>query len=269
MFKINVSRMTILAVAGIFALSPCHAEEAGKAAQVQLSKVNGIAIPQSRFDLLLKESIAQGQADTAELRKNIREVVINQEIILQKAQQSGTDKTAEYKERLESNRLQVLISSYLRDYSAAHPVPEAEVKAEYDRIKAQMGDTEYKVRHILVKGEEEAKDLIARMKKKSSFESLVDNSIDTGSKANGGDLGWAPAANYVMSFADAVTHLKKGETTESPIHTNLGWHIIKLDDTRPVKLLPFDQVRAGLLQKMQQMQVEKMITELRAASKVE
>lgn len=271
MFKIKAFFIVIIATSGFLAFSSCDAEEATKSNTITSSfaAVNGIAIPQSRFDSLLKETIAQGQTDTPELRKGIREVLINQEIILQKAQQSGIDKTQEFKNRLELSRQQVLISSYLRDYTAAHPIPDEDVKKEFDRIATQMGDMEYKVRHILVKEEDEAKNIIAKLKKKISFESLAEKSLDPGSKANGGDLGWAPAGNYVMPFADAVKHLKKGEITESPIHTTLGWHVIRLDDTRPVKILPFEQVKANLLQKMQQAQIEKMIADLRATTKIE
>ncbi|MHB1100916.1 MAG: peptidylprolyl isomerase, partial [Burkholderiales bacterium] len=160
--------------------------------------------------------------------------------------------------------------AYLHDYAKSHPVTDAEMKQEFDKIKAHMGSKEYKVRHILVKTEAEAKKIIADLKKGAKFSKLAaEKSEDPGSKSNGGELDWAPASNFVQPFADAVRLLKKGEITPAPVQTPFGWHVIQLQDEKALKLPTFDQVKPQLQQRVQQEHIQKLISDLRAAAKVE
>ena len=127
-----------------------------------------------------------------------------------------------------------------------------------------MGDKEYKVRHILVENEDEAKDVIAALQKGEKFETLAaQHSKDTGSKSHGGDLDWNAPSNFVKPFADAMVALQKGKFTTTPVQTQFGWHVIEVDDIRPAKVPTFDEVKPQLLQRMQAQEVDKYLRELR------
>ena len=236
-----------------------------------LATVNGVAIPQSRYEFVLKQNVMQqGGKDSPELRKNVKETLINQEVIAQAAVKKGLDKNAEYRTMMDLSREQNLANVYLHDYVATHPVTDAEMKQEFDKIKAHMGSNEYKVRHILVKTEAEAKKIIAELKKGANFSKLAEKeSLDPGSKSNGGELDWAPASNFVEPFADAVRLLKKGEITPAPVQTPFGWHVIQLQDEKPLKLPTFDQVKPQLQQRVQQEHIQKLISDLRSSAKIE
>ena len=133
-----------------------------------------------------------------------------------------------------------------------------------------MGENEYKIRHILVDKEDDAKTIIADLGKGADFAKLAkEKSKDPGSKDNGGDLDWGPSARYVKPFADAVVAMKKGQTTTAPVKTDFGFHVIRLDDVRPLKVPAFEELKEQFRQRAQQQQIQKMVMDLRSKAKVE
>jgi peptidyl-prolyl cis-trans isomerase C len=156
----------------------------------------------------------------------------------------------------------------LADYVKKNPVKDADVKAEYDKYKAQMGDKEYHVRHILVKTEPEATAIIAKLKGGAKFEDLAKQSLD-GSAANGGDLDWASPAAYVPEFSKAMVALKKGEITQTPVQSQFGWHVIKLEDTRPAKVPAFDEVKQQVAEQLQQRKLAAFREDLMKKAKIQ
>ncbi len=268
MLKLKRSTILVLAASSLFAVAS-HAEDSSVLTK-PVATVNGVGIPESRFEFVLKQNMAQhGLSDSPDLRKNIKETLINQEIISQAAEKKGVDKSADFKIMMDLSRDQNLVNVYLHDYLTAHPATDTELKQEYDQIKQHMGTKEYKIRHILVKSEDEAKKIISQLKHGASFSKLAAaDSIDPGSKSNGGEIDWSPASNFVPAFADAVQKLKKGQTTSEPVQSPFGWHVIQLVDERPLKIPAFDQVKPQLEQRLQQAKVRKLIADLRAAAKV-
>lgn len=235
-----------------------------------VATVNGVHIPESRYEFALKQDASRnGNTYPPGLKKQIRDTLIDQEIVAQAAERKGLDKTRDFKTMMGLSREQNLVTVYLDAYKSSHPATDAEMKQEYDAIKSKMGSNEYQVRDILVKTEPEAKDIIAQLKKGANFAKLAaTKSIDAYSKNKGGDLGWAPASNFSQSFGDAVRMLKKGEISPAPIQTKFGWHVIQLVDERPLKLPPFDQVKPQLKQRVQQEKIQKLISSLRASAKI-
>jgi peptidyl-prolyl cis-trans isomerase C len=234
------------------------------------AKVNGATIPQYRLDAAIKARVAQGQQDTPEMRKGIRDAIINQEIVAQEATKRGLDKQPTIAAQLELDRQAILARAYFEDYLSKNPVTDDMLRKEYERLKPTLPAKEYKLRHILVEKEDEAKNIIAQLKKGASFEKLAaEHSKDPGSKGRGGDLDWGPAERYVKPFAEAVTKLKKGATTETPVQTDFGYHVIRLDDERATKVPAFDEAKPQLQQIMQNQTVQKAIQDLRAKAKVE
>src|SRR5215831_19346838 len=195
--------------------------------------VNGKAIPKSRLDFIVKQRSAQGQPDSEQTRRMIMDNLITQEVVAQEADRKGVAKSADVRAQLDLMRQQVLVQALIQDYLKAHPVKDADMQAEYDRMKAARGDKEYKARHILVDKDTEANEIIAQLKKGAKFEDLAKQSKDPGSKDKGGDLDWNPPSTFVKPFADALTKLEKGKYTETPVQTQFGWHVIQLDDVRP------------------------------------
>ncbi|WP_153111391.1 peptidylprolyl isomerase [Propionivibrio limicola] len=231
--------------------------------------VNGVAISQATANVFMAEQKSQGAPDTPELKKAVREELIRRELLIQEAKKAGVDKKPEVAAQAEAARQALFIRAYVQDYIKKHPVSDAQLKADYERIKAQLGSTEYKARHILVKTEDEAKAIIASLKKGGKFDELAKQSVDPGTKENGGDLGWASSGNFVKPFAEALTGLSKGKYTETPIKTDFGFHVIQLDDTRPLNAPAFDEVKPRLLQQAQAQMITKMVEGLRAKAKVQ
>lgn len=254
-------------VAVAIALGALVAPAAGAAQGV---KVNGKEIPQSRIDAGVKSRIAQGQPDTPELRNNVRDALINQEVIAQEAIKKGLNKKPDVAAAIEINRQDILVNAYVQDYLQKNPVNDDTLKKEYDRIKSQLGGKEYKARHILVENEGEAKDIIAQVKKGASFEKLAaERSKDTGTKDKGGDLEWNVPGNFVKPFGDAMAKLKKGQMTETPVQSNFGWHVIRLEDERPFQPPAFEAVKQNLQRNVQQQMVQKVLADLRSKAKIE
>jgi len=251
-----------LLLLALMAVPLAHAEEKSAAL------VNGVSIPQSRVDFRVKAMEAQGQPDSPELRKMIRDSLINLEILTQAAAKKGLDKDPLVVQQLEMMRQEALANAYVMDYVKTHPVGEDAMKAEFDRLKAGASKAEYKARHILVKTEAEAKDIVAKLKKGAKFEQLAAKSLDTGSAKQGGDLGWADPKGFVKEFADALEGMKKGEVS-APVQSQFGWHVIRLDDVREHKTPEFEQVKPQIAQHLQQQAVQKAISDLRDAAKIE
>jgi peptidyl-prolyl cis-trans isomerase C len=235
-----------------------------------LAKVNGVTIPQSRADVLMKEMAAQGRPDTPEMRDAIKQELINREIVAQEAVKKGLHKRPEVATQIDLQRQAVLINAYLQDYLKSHPISDDDVRKEYERVKESAGGREYKVRHILVESEDEAKQITAQIRKGGSFEKIAaEKSKDQGSKGRGGDLDWATPARYVPAFGQAITKLKKGQMTEAPVQTQFGWHVIRVDDERPSKFPTLEEAKPQIEQQMRQQTVNKAFTDLRTKAKVE
>ena len=235
-----------------------------------VAKVNGVPIPQYRLEAAVQAGVAQGQPDTPQLRKSIRDALINQEVIAQEAVKQGVDKKPNVAASLELFRVRALAQAYFQDYFKKHPISEAALKEEYERLKPQMATKEYRARHILVNSEEEAKKIIEELKGGGSFEKIAaQKSKDPGSKGRGGDLDWSPASRYVKPFGEALVKLKKGEITAAPVQTDFGWHVIRLDDERVARLPTFEEAKPTLERELQNKMVRKVIADLRKKAKIQ
>ena len=242
------------------------------AAQAQnIAIVNGKAVPKARVEALMSQALRQGnQQRTPELEQQVRDEVVLREMFMQEAEKRGLAASADYKAQMEFARQSILIRELFADHQKKNPVTDAEVQAEYDKFKSQSGGTEYRARHILVEKEDEAKDLIKQIKAGAKFEDLAKKSSkDPGSGANGGDLDFAKSDAYVPEFSKAMTALKKGEMTETPVKTQFGYHIIRLDDTREAQFPAYDDVKAQIKQRLEQVKVQQFQEELRAKAKTD
>ena len=232
--------------------------------------VNGKPVPKARMDVLAQQLAAAGRPVTPEMQGQLREEVVTREVFMQEAQKQGLDATDDYKNQLELARQAILIRQLFEDYRKSNVVSDADAKAEYDKFAAANSGKEYKARHILVETEDQAKKILADLKKGAKFEDIAKKqSKDPGSGANGGDLDWASPSSFVPEFSEAMIKLNKGETTAAPVKTQFGYHVIRVDDVRQAQLPKFDEVKPQIVQQLQQQRLQKYQEELRAKAKVE
>jgi peptidyl-prolyl cis-trans isomerase C len=251
------------------ALFAALALASGIALAQNVAVVNNKPIPKAREDAWIKELTKQGQKDSPELRKMVKDRLIQNEVLLQEATKRGIPEQADVKFMLDIQRQNTLIQALLRDEMTRNPVTDAQVQAEYDKQKALVGSKEYRARHILVENQAEATAIIDQVKKGAKFEELAKKSKDTGSAANGGDLDWAAPDAYVKPFSDAMQKLKKGEMTETPVQSQFGWHVIRLDDVRDTQFPPLEQVAPQIRESLQQQKAQEFVQGLTKSAKIQ
>jgi peptidyl-prolyl cis-trans isomerase C len=237
-----------------------------------IATVNGKGIPSSRADFFVKQAIAQSQgqqADSPELREKIKKDLIGREVLVQEADKLGLGKSTDVKNEIEIARQSIVVRALVLDFVKKNPVADAEIKTEYDKLKAEAGDKEYRARHILVDKEDEAKAIIAKLKGGSKFEDLAKQSKDPGSAEKGGDLDWATPGNYVKPFSAAMVALKKGEVTDTPVRSEFGYHVIKLEDVRAYNFPALDSVKPKLNEMLQQKKLQAYHDDLVKKAKVQ
>lgn len=232
--------------------------------------VNGKAVPTARMTVLEQQIAASGRPIDDTVRAQLKEEVVLREIFMQEAEKRGIAATPDYKTQMELARQTIMIRSLFADYQKKNPVTDGEIKAEYDKFVAANSGKEYRARHILVEKEEEAKAIIASLKKGGKFEDIAKKqSKDPGSGANGGDLDWAAAASYVPEFSEAMVKLEKGQLTQEPVKTQFGYHVIRVDDVRTAEIPKFEEIKPQIAQQMGQQKLQEYQKGLRDKAKIQ
>jgi peptidyl-prolyl cis-trans isomerase C len=260
--KMNKILITIAAFSALTLTPSAYAADVA-------ATVNGKPIKQSWVDFIMKDAEARGQKG-AGLKNAVINELIGSELAYQEASKKGFDKKADIITAAEIGRRKLVVNAFLADYMAKNPVSDADSKAAYEQYKKELGDKEYKAQHILVKTEDEAKDILGQLDKGGDFEKIAkEKSLDPGSKTKGGDLGWFSPAGMVKPFSDAVVSLKKGATTAAPVQTNFGWHIIKLNDSRATEVPSYDKAKDSLKRTLQQRKLEKLMLGLKEKATID
>ena len=256
MKKLTLTALAVLSMAGAMAQN--------------VAVVNGKPVPTARVEALKQQVERSGRPVTPDMMQQIKEEVVTREIFMQEARRLGLESRADYRNQLELARQTLLIRELFAEFQKKNPVTDAEVKAEYDKFVAANGGKEYRARHILVEKEDDAKKIIADVKKGAKFDEIAKKqSKDPGSGANGGDLDWAGPSSFVPEFSQAMVKLAKGQMTDVPVKSQFGWHVIRVDDLRDAKLPPLDQIRPQIAQQLQQQKLSRFQEELRTKAKVE
>ena len=252
--------------------------------QKNVAIVNGIGIPQSRLDFVAKSQLAQSQAqqgqpgqqplqDSPEFRNNLREILITREILFQEAVRRKLDKNLDYQIQLDLARQQIILAVLIEDLSKKLTPTDANVRKEYERVKAEHGGEmgkQYKARHILVKEEADAKQIIVDLDAGGDFAAIAkEKSEDTGTKEQGGELDWSEAESHVQPFGEALKKLAKGERTKEPVKTTYGYHIIELEDVKSVPFPDYDQVKPQIQQQLATKMRDDYIAGLRTKAKIQ
>lgn len=232
------------------------------------ARVNGVPIPMARFDDALRLAVAQGKADTPELRATIRNQLIAREVFRQEAVKRGWQNDPQVLEARES----AMIQRYLKDAVRPEPVAEAAVRARYESIVAGLGEREFHFRLIAVADETQAKQLLATLKAgQADFAALARQHSLLPSRDKGGEMDWisfkTPAEEghtqgLPLPLANAVAALPAGALAASPIPWQGRWYLIRMDEVRPTHIPAYDEVKAALRRALEAQALEKATAEL-------
>ena len=205
------------------------------------------------MDSLSLQFQSTGRPITPEVQEQMRQHLIALEVFTQEADKLGLSSSDEFKAQMELARQTVLANQLIKEFEKKNAITDELLKAEYDKFAAANGGKEIKARHILVDKEADATAIIASLKKGGKFEEIAKKrSKDTGSGSKGGDLDWANPSSYVPEFSAALQALKKGQLTDKAVKTQFGFHIIRVDDVRDIKLPTFDEVKPQIADQMKQ-----------------
>lgn len=269
---------TLIALAGLSYVSVSMGQiksdsKDAKADYEFVATVNGAPITQGLLNLNIRALANQGQRDTPELRQAIKEDLINKELIAQEATKLGLAKEIDFPDQVTQLKQNLLLQAYLEDHFKKAPITDAQLREEYDRQRKLMGEGnssyQYRMSQIVVSNETDATDLIRRVQKGELFGKLAQEySIDSGSKAQGGALGWVMPGQVIPAVGSVLPSMSKGSVTASPIQTSAGWVILKLDDKRPFKIPSFEEAKPQLRQAIVQQYLAEVVKVLRANARV-
>jgi peptidyl-prolyl cis-trans isomerase C len=246
----SVAALAVLLAACNKQQAPTPAAAPEKADAATVATVNGTPISRATYDIYIKSLLQQSGKSPNDLspeqKGQVLDELIGMQLISTQAVKDGLDKDPDVVARLELLRMRVLTDAQSQKYLKDKEPTDAELHAQYDSAIAALDKTEYKGRHILVATQEKAQELIKKIKGGAKFEDVAKAESSDSSKTNGGDLGWFTPTRMAKPFGDAVRSMKKGDMTQEPVQTQFGWHIIRIDDTRPATPPPFDQVKPQL-----------------------
>lgn len=236
-----------------------------------LATVNGEAITEKDYDDYLRSRHLQQPAipDKAKEREVVLEEMINRTLLVQTAAEQKVDHDLDVYFQIKRQRENVLARAVLRKYLKDNAISDDEVRTRYQEMSDKAHKNEYRARHILLRTEEEAREVLSELLKGGNFQTIArQKSIDLRSGKEGGDLGWFSQDVIVPEFFNAVTTLKKGEVTKEPVKTDFGWHIIKLENSRPHKMRDFESMKGDIRQLIQQERVDALVKSIKDKAKI-
>ncbi len=269
--------LLVLFMAALLGVAACQKQQPADDSAV-LATVNGENITEKDYQhyLQLRQTRQEPIANKEQERKVVLDEMVDRVLLSQRAVEQKLDQDPEVYYLLKRLRENVLVQAAIRNMLKEGPVSDDELKARFDKEAANTHKTEYQVRHVLVKTEEEAKAAIKQLKGGANFATVAkQKSIDVQSGKNGGSIGWVNQGMVVPEFFDAVTKLEKGAMTSEPVKSDFGWHVIKVEDTRSAKIPTFEQfmadkqTKANFYRRVQDERIEKMVKDLRASAKID
>ncbi|WP_176041028.1 peptidylprolyl isomerase [Burkholderia stabilis] len=272
-------RYTTLGIAALIAVSACtHKGNATDSASATSSRdatdaaltVNGTVISQREMAMLVHQQPVRDEQPNSP--QKIVDNLTMQILAAQEATRKELDKSPDVHDQMDMSKTSILAQAYIKDFFATHKPTDAQLNAEYDKVKAAASGNEYRARHIVVKTEADAKAIIVKLNQdpKAFSELAAADSLDPVSKAKGGDLGWFDPARMAPEFADAVKKLGKGQISQEPVKSQFGFHVIVVDDIRSKadSVPPFEQIKDSLAAHVEQEELFKALSDLKARAKI-
>jgi peptidyl-prolyl cis-trans isomerase C len=269
--RLNRKTAVLGLLAPLVLLAACNkaATPAAEAPAERVATVNGKPVPKSEFDLYITNMSRQAGRDVSEEQKGeMLDQYIKMQLAAEEAEKAGVEKDAKVRDQLALARLQVLLEAGMQKYLDSHPVADSELRPEYDRQVAAM-PREYHARHILVDDQAVAEAITKELEKGADFAKLAAKRSKDSTSKSGGDLGWFTLDSMVKPFSDAVRTLAPGELTKQPVHSEFGWHVIKLEESRASNAPPFEEVKDRVKTIVQRKKLQTHLDELVKAAKIE
>jgi peptidyl-prolyl cis-trans isomerase C len=263
---------TLLSTLGALTLSVVAIASYAQSGPVAMT-INGSKIYASQVNEMVSMAVANGAKDSPELRQNVLNDLVVREVITQDIKKTGLLNKDNNTLKLKLAQQNTMLELWFAEYFKSRPVTEADVKAEYDRqaalSKEPQNSRQYEVAQIMVASEAEATGIIKQINNGTKFEVLAkEKSLEKISGAQGGVVGWVFPSQLAPPINELIVNLGKGKIAPSPVKTNNGWHVIKLDDIRPFVMPAFDQVRNNIAQELVQQRRQEAINALLKDAKV-
>ena len=270
---ISLASLALLAASSnTLAAGPSGSKDAGNNVDF-FATVNGTPLTNGLLELNVKAAMAQGQKDSPELQRALKDELINRELLTQEAIKRGLDKDIDFRDQIAQLKQTLMIQAFLENHFQKNPISDAQLREEFDRQKKLIGEgasaSQYRLSQIIVTTETDALDLIRRIQKGELFGKLAQEySIDQASRANGGQIGWVLPGQVVPQVANVIVNMNKGAVANAPIQTQGGWVIVKVDDKRPFKLPTFEEAKPQLRQAIVQQYLAETVKKLRESAKI-
>ena len=229
--------------------------------------VNGVDIKRDTLNTLMDMAKRSGAGDQVDEKTMLEDLVVT-ELARQEANKSGLAEREDVQEKLNNFKDKLVLNTWMQEKAAALNITDDELKASYDKATAQMSKSEFKARHILVKTKDEATAAIAELKAGKDFADLAKAKSTDTSAQMGGDLGWFKTDSMVKPFAEAVAAMEPGQTSTEPVETQFGWHVIKLEEKRDVKLPELENMKPQLKRQIEQEKMMSYMKDLRTKADV-
>lgn len=250
-------------VGGLVALSlVASSAVAGKV----IAEVNGKKITTEDIAPMLAQSGMKFEQLPPQIKQKVVDQAIERELLKEKAINSGIERSKEFKEALAKLKADLALEIWMRKQYNSIKISDKEAKEFYKQNIDKFKQPEMvHARHILVKSEEEAKKIIAELKKtpkdklKAKFIELAQTKSVGPSGKRGGDLGFFKKGQMVKPFSDAAFSLKPGEFTKTPVKTQFGYHIIYVEEKKPASTVPFEQVKDKIKQQLKMKKFQELV----------
>lgn len=237
--------------------------------QPVVAQVNGEPVGVYPFEKLLIEQLQNGTPDSVELRKKIREELVVQTLLSQKAMEEGLDQNNEIQLAFEDARRKILASSWRQNWAQQNPLKEDEILKEYNKTIKNLGSTEYQLRQVVVSDETAALLVFDQLAEgKDLGELAMKYTNEVGGKKTKGLLPWVSPSLLLPPLGEMISDKQAGQLLESPVRTKAGWHIVKIEGVRPIKAPTLDQLRPQLNRSILQAKMTQKIQELLDGAKI-
>lgn len=275
--KANILKVLLIGIIILLVISILYIGLNFKSKQIdkgqEIATVNGVAIYESDIQNRLNTISPNGKIDLASLPKEVLEALVLEvnvnNTIDEEAKKLKYQDDPEINKKVEDYKKELVREKFLKEqiYSIA---TEERALEEYNLMVEHLkGKEERKIKHILVSTEDEIERARRSVMRSGNFEKVAkEKSIDTASAENGGDIGYVLQEELVPEFGDVAFILKVGEVSK-PVKTQYGWHIIKVEDIRPAEFMPFEDVKDGIIQRLQEQAIQEYLLKLTKDADIE
>jgi peptidyl-prolyl cis-trans isomerase C len=231
--------------------------------------VNDVPISKDLYQAYAQQRQAQlGNVDNPQARETLINELVIQELLVQQAKDMNLSENEQIATQLKIMERNLLAEAAVRKMLEEEGPSASDVETAYEANKKTM-DKEYNASHILVDSEEKAKALIQELEGGAEFAELAKSNSSDSSAAQGGSLGWFTTNMMVPAFSESVSQLEKGNYTETPVQTQFGWHVIKLDDVRDTEPPTLESMRPEIMQRLQGQAINDYLVKLRSDANIE